>query len=172
MTKAVAVTAPGGLYNFFVLLHVVCVVGGFGALVYRSFVLDLARRRGNVVAAGVLGVFGQVVQVGEFLLYGAGVFGALAALTGGTQTSFARPWVGAALGVYVVMLGVLPGLVRPAERRYRAALLELAQTPAMAPPARPPQLAELDGLYRRIGAGMGTFNVFLLGAVYLMVFRP
>ena len=81
MTKAVAVTAPGGLYNFFVLLHVVCVVGGFGALVYRSFVLDLARRRGNVVAAGVLGVFGQVVQVGEFLLYGAGVFGALAALT-------------------------------------------------------------------------------------------
>ena len=98
MTKAVAVTAPGGLYNFFVLLHVVCVVGGFGALVYRSFVLDLARRRGNVVAAGVLGVFGQVVQVGEFLLYGAGVFGALAALTGGTQTSFARPWVGAALG--------------------------------------------------------------------------
>jgi hypothetical protein len=42
----------------------------------------------------------------------------------------------------------------------------------MAPPARPPQLAELDGLYRRIGAGMGIFNVLLLGAVYLMVFRP
>ncbi len=166
------VTAPGGLYKFFVLLHVVCVVGGFGAIIYRSFVLDLARRRGYVVAAGVLGVFAQVAQLGEFLLYGAGLFGILAAATGGSQTSFSRPWVGAALGVFVVMVGTLHGLVRPAERRYRAALLELAQTPAMAPPARPPQLGELDRLYRRIGVGMGVFNALLLGALYLMVFKP
>jgi len=33
-------------------------------------------------------------------------------------------------------------------------------------------MAELDGLYRRIGAGMGTFNVFLLGAVLPDGFRP
>lgn len=166
------VTAPDGLYKFFVLLHVVCVVGGSGAIVYRSFALDLARRRGQVVVAGVLAVFGQVAQVGELLLYGAGLFGILAAATGGSQTFFSRPWVGAALGVFVVMVGALHGLVRPAERRYRAALLELAQTPAMAPPARPPQLAELDRLYRRIGAGMGVFNVLVLGALYLMVFKP
>ncbi len=167
-----ASVAPGGLFKFFVLLHVVCVVGGFGAIIYRSFVLDLARRRGYVVAAGVLAVFGQVAQLGEFLLYGAGLFGILAAATGGSQTSFSRPWVGAALGVFVVMVGALHGLVRPAERRYREAMLELAQTPAMAPPARPPQVAELDHLYRRIGAGMGLFNVLLLGALYLMVFKP
>jgi len=172
VTTVVAVTGPDGLYKFCVLFHVICVVGGFGAIVYRSFVLDLARRRGYAAAAGALAVFGQVAQVGEFLLYGAGVFGVLAAATGGSQTSFARPWVSAALGVFVLMVGALHGLVRPAERRYRAALLELAQTPAMAPPARPPQLAELDRLYRRIGAGMGVFNVLLLGALYLMVFKP
>jgi hypothetical protein len=169
----VVVAAAGGrLYQSFVLLHVICVVGGFGAIVYRSFVLDLARRRGFVAAAGVLAVFGQVAQVGELLLYGAGAFGILAAATGGSQTSFAQPWVSAALGVFVVMVGALHGLVRPAERRYRTALLELAEAPAIAPPARPPQLAELDRLYRRIGAGMGIFNVLLLGALYLMVFKP
>ena len=163
MTKTWRVAPPGGLYNFFVLLHVVCVVGGFGAIVYRSFVLDLARRRGYAVAAGVLGVFGQVVAGRRVPALRGRPVRVLAAVTGGSQTSFSRPWVGAALGVYVVMVGVLHGLVRPAERRYRAALLELAQTPAMAPPARPPQLAELDRLYRRIGAGMGIFNVLLLG---------
>jgi hypothetical protein len=169
---SVAAPADGTLYKFFVLVHVICVVGGSGAIIYRSFVLDLARRRGPAATAAALAVFGQVAQVGEALLYGAGVFGIAAAATGGGQTSFGRPWVSAALGLLVVMVGVLHGLVRPAERRYRAAMLELAQTPAMAPPARPPQLAELDRLYRRIGAGTGIFNVLLLGAIYLMVFKP
>jgi hypothetical protein len=174
VTALVAATAApaGRLYQFFVLLHVICVVGGFGAIAYRSLVLDLARRRGYAAAAGVLAVFGQVAQVGEILLYGAGLFGFLAVAVGDDQTSFSRPWVGAALGVFVVMIGLLHGLVRPAEHRYRAAMLELAQAPAMAPPARPPQLAELDRLYRRIGAGMGVFNVLLLGVLYLMVFKP
>ena len=88
------------------------------------------------------------------------------------MTLFKKPWVIAALVVFVVMLGVLHGLVRPAERRYREAMLELAETPAMAPPQRPPQMAEMDQLYRRIGIGMGAFNVLLLGALYLMVFKP
>jgi hypothetical protein len=30
----------------------------------------------------------------------------------------------------------------------------------------------MDRLYGRIGRGMGAFNVLLLGALYLMVFKP
>ena len=115
--------------------------------------------------------FGQVAQIGEVLLYGAGIFGVAAAADGGPQTSFS-PWVSATLAIFVVMVGLLHGLVRPAERRFRAALLELAQAPAVAPPGRPPQLALLDGLYRRIAAGMGIFNLLLVAAIYLMVFQP
>ena len=135
--------------------------------------LDLARRRGFAAAAGVLAVFGQVAQMGEVLLYGAGVFGIAAAAAGG-EPDILQPALGERCprSFSWSWSGVLHGLVRPAERRYRAAMLELAQTPAMAPPARPPQLAELDRLYRRIGAGMGVFNVLLLGVLYLMVFKP
>lgn len=171
MIAAVA-PAPSVLYRLLVLLHIVCAVGGFGALTYRSFVLDLARKRGAAAGAGVLAVYGQVSQVGEVLLYGVLVFGLAAVATGPDGVSFTKPWVGAAIGAYVVMLGVLHGLVRPAERRYRSTMLELAQMPPMAPPKRPAQFAELDRLYRRIGAGMGIFNVALLGALYLMVFKP
>jgi Predicted integral membrane protein (DUF2269) len=160
------------LFQSFVLLHVTCAIGGFGALVHRSFVLDLARRRGDAAAAGVLAVYGQISQVGEVLVYGVLVFGLAAVAAAPSGISFSKPWVGAAIAVYIVMIGVLHGLVRPAERRYRRTMLELAQTPAMAPPKRPPQLAELDRLYRRIGAGMGIFNLALIGALYLMVFRP
>lgn len=160
------------LFQSFVLLHIICAIGGFGALVHRSLVLDLARRRGDAAAAGVLAVYGQISQVGEVLVYGVLLFGLAAVAAAPSGISFAKPWVGAAIGVYIVMVGVLHGLVRPAERRYRRTMLELAQMPAMAPPKRPPQLAELDRLYRRIGAGMGIFNVCLIGALYLMVFRP
>jgi len=164
---------PSGVgYNIFVLLHIICAVGGFGALIYRGWVLDLARRRGEAVSAGVLAVYGQVSQVGEVLIYGLVIFGIAAIAVSGDHTLFRKPWVISALVVFVAMLGVLHGLVRPAERRYRAAMLELAQAPAMAPPQRPPQMAEMDRLYRRVGAGMGVFNILLLGALYLMVFQP
>ncbi|HTV12769.1 MAG TPA: hypothetical protein VME20_13020 [Acidimicrobiales bacterium] len=168
-----AATAPGGWgYHLLVLLHIICAVGGFGAVAYRAFVLDLARRRSDAAAAGALGVYGQVGQVGEALIYGTAVFGIAAVGVSGDHRYFDRTWVIAALAVYVVMLGLLHGLVRPAERRYRAVLVELANLPGMKPPARPPQLDELGALRRRVGLGMGLFNLCLLGALYLMVFKP
>jgi hypothetical protein len=166
------VKSASWLYHLLVFLHVTCAVGGPGALAYRSFVLDLARRRGTATAAGVLGVYGQISQVGEVLLYGVVVFGIGAVAAGGSGASFRKPWVGAALAVFVLMVGIVHGLVRPAERRCRSAMLELAAMPFVTPPDRPPQLAELDSLYRRMGAGMGAFNVSLLVALYLMTFKP
>jgi hypothetical protein len=154
------------------LLHLVCVVGGFGGIVYRAFALEAARRKGEAATAGILDVYGQVSLIAEFLIYGALVFGVAAVATDHNNPAFHRPWLPVAVGLYVVMVGVLHGMVRPSEKHYRAVLLDLAQAPAVAPPDRPPQLAELDRTYRRLGLGMGLFNMFLLGALYLMVFKP
>jgi hypothetical protein len=165
--------APGGwAYNLLVLAHVACAVGGFGAVIYRGFLLDLARRRGSAAAAGVLSVYGQISSFAEILVYGVAVFGLAAIAEANDAAYFKRAWVIAAAVVYLAMVGVLHGVVRPAERSYRRTMLELAQVPPMRPPERPPQLAQLDDLYRRVGAGAGLFNVLLLGELYLMVFKP
>ena len=165
---------PGWAYNLLVLLHIICAVGGFGAMMYRGFVLDLARRRGNAGAAeaGVIVVYGQISQFAEILIYGVVVFGVAAIGESGRPTEFHHAWVIAALVVYFIMVGVLHGMVRPAERAYRRTVLELAQVPPVTPPARPPQLARLDNLHRRISGGTGLINVLLLGVLYLMVFQP
>jgi hypothetical protein len=172
VTLVVAKSTGVTLFHLFVLLHIICAVGGFGVVSYRSFVLGLARQRGDAAAAGVLAVYGEVSQVGEALIYGALLFGATAIAVSSDRPSYNKPWVYVSVAVFVAMVGALHGFVRPAERRYRAAMLELAEMPSVAPPERPPQLAELDGLHRRIGAGMGIFNVLLVGALYLMVFKP
>lgn len=171
MTKAV-LPPSGWSYHLLVLLHIICAVGGFGGLAYRAFVLDLARRRADAATAGILAVYSQVSAVAEVLVYGVAVFGIAAIADGGDHNYFDRAWTIAALAVFVAMVGVLHAIVRPAERRYRAALLELAETPAMAPPAKPPQRAEMDRLQKRVGAGMAIFNLCLLGSLYLMVFKP
>jgi hypothetical protein len=167
-----AAAASGWSYELLVLLHIICAVGGPGALAYRAFVLDLARRQGGAAAAGALGAFAQVSQVGEILLYGTPVFGAAAIVASGHCSQFERPWAYLALALFVLMVGLLHGLVRPAERGYRTALAELAATAPMKPPARPPQLEQLEGFQRRVGLGIGLFNLCLLGSLYLMVFKP
>jgi hypothetical protein len=175
MVKAhtILLTAPGGwLYHLLVLAHVTCAVGGFGSLAYRGYVLALARERSDAAAAGALAVYAQVSRVGEVLVYGMVVFGIAAVGASGSRDYFHRAWVIAALAVFVAMMGALHGMVRPAERRYRDALVELAQMPGTPPPGRPPQLAELDRLRHRVGLGTGLFNILLLGALYLMVFKP
>jgi hypothetical protein len=173
VTGVPTASVPGGwLYDLMVLLHVICAIGAFGALAYRGLVLSLARQRGDAAQAGVLSVYGQVSQVGELLLYGVGVFGAAAIGAAGHSSYFHRAWVVAALAVFAGMVAILHGALRPAERRYRAILLELAKMPGTPPPRRPPQLAQLEGLTRRIGAATGVFNVLLLGALYLMVYKP
>ena len=139
---------------------------------YRAFALDAARRKGDAAAAGVLAAYGQVSAVAEALVYGTLLFGIAAVVADHSNPSFHKPWLPVAVGIYVVMVGVLHGMVRPSERRYRATLLDLAQAPAVAPPGRPPQLAELDRLYRRLSGGMGIFNLLLVAVLYLMVFRP
>lgn len=171
--RSQALAPPFGWgYHLLVLMHVICAVAGFGVVAYRAFALDLARRQGGVAAAGAISVYGQISQVGEVLVYAAVVFGGAAIAVSGDHAYFNRAWVYAALGVVLAMVGVLHGLVRPAERRYRAVLVEVANEPPMKPPARPRQLEELEHLQRQVGLGMGIFNLCLLGALYLMVFRP
>jgi len=169
------VKPPGGwLYDILVFAHIACAVGGFGAIVYRGLVLDLARRHGRAGAAeaGALAVYGQVSSFAEALVYGVAIFGLGAIGAAGDAAYFKKPWVVTAIGVYVFMVGVLHGMVRPAERSYRSTLLELAELPPVPPPARPPHFARLDSLYRRVAAGTGLVNVCLLGELYLMVFKP
>ncbi len=161
----------GNGYNTLVLLHVVCVIGGFGGLAYNGLTLALASRRGPDAKA-VLEVSRQVSGLAELLVYGAFLFGIAAIGASKSTFGFGQAWVSAALALYVVELGILHGLIRPAQRQYVAVVDELITVTVLTEQERPPQVAVADRLSRRISLGWGAFDGILLVVVYLMIFKP
>jgi uncharacterized membrane protein len=157
-------------YNVLVFFHLVCVIGGFGALGYNGLYLNLARRKGPAAPA-VLDINRQVSGLGELLVYGVFIFGIAAVGASHSVYKFSQAWVSSALALYVVDIGILHGVIRPAQRQREEAIADLQKAPASAG-ARPPGVARLDALDRRISIGWGSFNLVVIAVIYLMTFKP
>lgn len=176
------VEAVSTAYQVLVLFHILCVLGGFGALAYNGLFLSLARRRG---AGGVvaLDVNAQLSTLAELLVMGVLLFGVAAVAASSSRWGFGQAWVGAAIALFVVDIGVLHGLIKPTQRRY----LSLARALEAAPAAgggpgsggggpseaeRAAGAAQLTAFERRASLGWAIFNLLVVAAVYLMVFKP
>ena len=157
-------------YHILVLLHLLCVIGGFGALAYNALYLSLAQRRPSGGTGAILEVNTLVSGLAELLIYAALVFGIGAVASSHSTVKFSDAWVSAAFGVYVAAVGVLHGWIKRHQRLYAAvvAKLEAGGDPA----TREADVAELTSLEKKVGFGWGAFNVLVIAAVYLMVFKP
>jgi hypothetical protein len=157
-------------YKILVLLHILCVIGGFGAVAYNGLYLSLAQRRSTGTGA-VLEVNMLVSGLAELLIYSALVFGVGAVTASHSVVKFSEAWVSAAFGVYLADLGVLHGWIRRYQRNYVAVVkrLEGLEPGASAPRA---DVEALRSLERRVALGWAVFNVLVVGAVFLMVFKP
>jgi uncharacterized membrane protein len=159
-------------YQILVMLHILCVIGGFGAVSYNALYVNLAQRRaGTSGTTAVVEVNTLVSGLAELLIYAALVFGIGAVTASNSTLKFSQAWLTAAVVVYLVDVGVLHGWIRRFQRRY-VALARRVEAAEPAPGSRPPEIGELAGLERRIALGWGVFNVLVVGAVYLMVFKP
>ncbi len=159
-------------YQILVMLHILCVIGGFGAVSYNALYMNLARRRGGASGtSAVLEINTLVSGLAELLIYAALVFGVGAVTDSHSTLKFSQAWLAAGLAVYLVDIAILHGWIRRYQRRY-AALAGRVEAAVPAPGSRPPELRELAWLERRVSLGWGVFNVLVVGAVYLMVFKP
>ena len=158
-------------FNILVMLHVLCVIGGFGALAYNGLYLSLAQRRPAGGTGAVLEVNKMVSGLAEILIYAALLFGIGAVGSSHSQIKFSQAWVSAAFAVYLVDIGILHGWIRPNQRRH-AEVVDRLEQPATAGASRDGDVALLQSLEKKVGFGWGAFNVLVIGAVYLMVFQP
>jgi uncharacterized membrane protein len=151
-------------FRVLVLLHVLCVIGGFGALAYNALYASLAARRSGPGAGAVLEVNTLVSGLAELLLYAAFLFGVGAVGASHKTIKFGDAWVAAAMGVFLADIAILHAFIRPQRKAYEV-VVRAAESGSV-------DRAALRRLERRVGLGWAVFNVLVIGAVYLMVFQP
>lgn len=156
-------------FDIFLLLHLLCVVGGFGYLAYSGLTLVLGRRRG--AGLGTLEVTLQVGALAELLVYGAFVFGVAAVGSSGRHFGFGEAWVWVSMVLYAAAIGVLHGVVRPGQKEYAALARRVAASEGPIATIAP-EVRRIERLEQRIAGGWGVFNIVVVAVLVLMVFRP
>ena len=163
----------GNLYKFLLVLHIACVILGFGATAFNGLYLDRARRKGGRDGAALLEANGDASRVAEFFVYAVFVLGILLVASSKSAWKFSQGWLSAALALYLIDLGVLHGFIRRLQKRYDQAAAQLADMAGPVSPAeRPSEVGVLEQLEQRLQLGWGIFNVLFLIILYLMVFKP
>ena len=157
-------------YEVLFVLHVLCVIGGFGGVAYNGLYLAVAARRGPDALA-IVEANRQVTGLAELLVYGAFVFGIATAGQSRHQV-FGQAWVIAAIAIFAVLLGLLHGVVRPAQRRWQEVATELTTVEVLHGGVVPPQVATLDRLATKVAVGQGAWNVLVVAVVVLMITKP
>jgi hypothetical protein len=164
------------LYNTLLMLHILAVIIGFGAVFLNGVYAAQIKKAGGAGGLAIAEANHAVTKIGEYIIYTVPVWGILLVLRSDKVWKFDQTWVMAALGIYIVALGVATGLLIPLTNKMRVKMGELVAMGA--PPAGaaasgpPPQVAELDAMGKR-AALLGAFlNIALVVLVYLMIFKP
>lgn len=157
-------------YHILVMLHLLCVIGGFGALAYNALYMSLAQRRPAGGTGAVIEINTLVSGLAELLIYAALLFGIGAVASSHSTVKFSQAWVSAAFAVYLVAIGVLHGWIKRHQRLYAGLVAKLES--GADPSTQQADVVELQKLEKRVGFGWGVFNVLVIAAVYLMVFKP
>lgn len=136
-------------YKLLLLLHLLSVVIGFGPYFLNGL---LHRREGDGRAVGS-GIY-QVSTASQFAIYGVLIFGGALVGASNKKVDFSDWWVPVAIVIWVATVGVLHGMILPAQRKLRDGV---GDGPALA---------------RQLSMAYGIINVLVIVAVVLMVWEP
>jgi hypothetical protein len=160
-------------YNVFVLLHLVCVIVGYGAVAVDALATAQQRRFSGPEAQAVAQAgYGTSVKLATRVLYGVPIFGIVAVSLSKGDVSMGDAWVSAGFGLWIASIAVLHAVVVPGRRRSLVVLGELAGLRGDEHGIVPPQARELASLGRRIALGNGAIQLLALAAIAVMVWKP
>ncbi|HEV2766819.1 MAG TPA: DUF2269 family protein [Acidimicrobiales bacterium] len=168
-----------GLYRFVLLLHITTVVVGFGPLFFSAASTRLARQRGGAEEAAISDANQQMTEWAEKAIYAVPVFGILLVLLSDGTWAFDQLWITLSFVLYFAVVAVLHAVVKPTHRRLNEVTASLVSEGGRAPAGaggggsrRPPQLAELEQLGKKLAAGSGALNALVIILIGVMIWKP
>ena len=160
-------------YHVFVLLHLTCVVVGYGSVAVDSLAATQRQRFVGVEAYAVAQVgYTSSVKLGGRFLYGVPIFGSAAVLASDGEVSFGEAWISVSFAAYLASLLALYGLVVPAQRRALVTLGELAGRVRFDVDDGAARANELETAGRQAALGRVLFHLLAATALVLMIWQP
>ena len=181
-----------GAYDTVMVLHVMCVIIGFGGVFLNGIYGAESKRRRGREGLAVFEATERVGKIAEMFILAVPVFGIALILMSHSKWGFSQAWVIGALTIYAAALTVSFGLHLPNLRRMGGLMEELVvmsearpavaggAVPADDPHAAaaiagggpPPQALELERRGRFAGIYGGLLNLAIVAVVILMIWKP
>jgi uncharacterized membrane protein len=162
------------VYKIVLILHILCAIVGFGAMVLNAIYGQQAKSHKGSEGLAIAQANFLVSKIGEYFIYAVFLLGVALVLIGDPVNGFGQTWIWLAMALFITALGISHGLLTPRVKRLIALMTELN---AMGPPAAgatgpPPQVLEMENVGKQVGIFGSILNVMLVIILSLMVFRP
>ncbi len=151
-----------GAYQAVLVLHILAVIVGFGALYVNAVYAALGRRAGGAARLAVSQASERVVSlVALWFIYAVPILGIALLGMSNKVYKFSQAWVSEAFGLYLVILVILLGAVRPAHKHLNQLLA-----------ADNPDSGSIVAIEKRLAAASGVNHLLVLVVIFLMVVKP
>lgn len=164
-----------GIYKFFLVLHILCAIVGFGGVMLNGIYDAQAKKRPGAEGLAVLEANTFVsTRVAEIFIYAVFVIGLVLVALSDKAWKMDQFWLSASMGLYIVGLAVAHAVLRRGAKRMVA--LEREQVAAgggrSGQPGQSPQAAEVGAIRQRLAIAGAFNNVLLVVILFLMVWKP
>jgi uncharacterized membrane protein len=151
-----------GAYQAVLILHILAVIVGFGALFVGAVYATVGRRLGGSGRAVISEASERVLSsVVVWFIYAVPILGIALVGMSNKVYKFSQAWVSVAFALYLVILVVLLAAVRPAHRQLNRLLT-----------SNPPDTEAITAVEKRLSAVTGVNHLLVLVVLYLMVVKP
>ncbi len=161
------------VYKIVLVLHILCAIVGFGAVVLNGIYGQQAKSHKGSEGLAIAQANFLVSKIGEYFIYAVFLLGIALVLIGDPVNGFGQTWIWLAMFLFIVALGISHGLLTPRVKRLIALMTELN---SMGPPATesgpPPQVLEMETVGKKVGIFGVILNLLLVTILSLMVFKP
>ncbi len=134
------------LYRIILVGHLLAAMIGFGGLITHGLYHARAVRASATEAGPLMRATVAVSQIAHYGIYALLAFGVVLISLSDDTWSFAAPWVSASFVVWFLIVGLIHGLVRPAQRRLEELATAAENDPIVVESCWGPALAAEEGL--------------------------
>jgi uncharacterized membrane protein len=159
-------------YKVVLLLHILSAIIGFGAVYLNALYGRAAQRRQGAVGLAIAETNFEVSEIATYFIYAVQVFGILLVLMSDDVIEFSQGWISASFVLYIILIGLEHGVMRPNVRQMHARLRELNAAAPVEGARRPPQVDEIERRARTVGSVGAVLNLLVVVLLYLMIWRP